>query len=160
MSSLYSISPLSEGNIVIANALLTAIAGKIQISRLQRDLSDSTVTRNYGVALGHSLLAYKSTGRGLEKISPNEEKIQQDLQDNPQIIAEAIQTILRREDYEAPYEELKSLTRGKRVTRKEIDNFVNNLNVSEKVKEELLSLSPQNYTGLAEKLVDLFSKNR
>lgn len=150
----------SEGNILIANALLETIAGKIQVSRLQRDLSDSTVLRNYGVALGHSLLAYKSTSRGLEKLQPNRKAISRDLEENPQVIAEAIQTILRREGYREPYEKLKGLTRGQEIATQTLAKFINGLDVADKVKKELLSLKPQTYIGLAKELVDLALKRR
>lgn len=150
----------SEGNIAIANALLGAIAREAQVSRLQRDLSDSTVLRNYGSALGHSLLAYKNTSRGLDKLQPNLKIISQDLKENPQVIAEAMQTILRREGYPQPYEKLKRLTRGQKVTTGQLAKFINRLDVADKIKKELLSLKPQTYIGLAEKLVDKLQKGR
>ncbi len=144
----------SEGNLEFANAILSMLANKLQISRLQRDLSDSTVKRNYGVAFAHSILAYKNTLKGLNKISPNFQKIKQDLENNPEIISEGIQTILRREGYEMPYEKLKELTRGKKVTMEDIHKFIKGLNVPEKIKQELLKITPENYIGLAKKLVE------
>jgi adenylosuccinate lyase len=145
----------SEGNLEFANAILSLLSNRLEISRLQRDLSDSTVKRNYGVGFAHSILGYKSTLKGLNKISPNMEKIKQDLENNPEIISEAVQTILRRDGYEMPYEKLKDLMRGKKVTMKEIHEFISSLNVSKKVKKELLSLIPENYIGLAIKLTEI-----
>lgn len=142
----------SEGNIILANTLLQAISGKIQVSRLQRDLSDSTITRNYGVALAHSLLAYKNTLRGLEKIQPNIRKINQDLADNPAIITEGIQTILRREGTPGAYEKLKELTRGKSVTQKRLRSFIRSLKLPKRLQAELLALTVKSYTGLSSKL--------
>ncbi len=145
----------SEGNLEVANSLLHGIVNKIQISRLQRDLSDSTMTRNYGVVMAHSLLAYKNTIKGLEKIEPNVFKITQDLLENPEVISEGVQTVLRREGYEMPYEKLKELTRGKKVTIQEIQEFIKNLDISENLKQELLRLTPENYIGLAKELINL-----
>ncbi len=143
----------SEGNLGLANALFEFFARKLPVSRLQRDLSDSTVERSFGTAFGHSYLAYSSLLKGLSKIKVNEEKILEVLNNHPEVITEAIQTILRREGVEMPYEKLKELSRGKKVTLKEIHNFIETLNVSEKIKKELLKISPENYTGIATKLV-------
>jgi adenylosuccinate lyase len=143
----------SEGNLGLANALFEFFARKLPISRLQRDLSDSTVERNFGTAFGYSYLAYTSLIKGLSKISVNEVKIKEDLNAHPEVITEAIQTILRREGEKMPYEKLKELTRGKQVTLADIHKFIDALEVSEKIKKELKKITPENYTGLASKLV-------
>lgn len=137
----------AEGNLGVANALLEHFAAKLPISRLQRDLSDSTVTRNAGVALAHSLIAYQSIIRGLKRIIPNNDQILNDLRSNPQVIAEAIQTILRREGYEKPYETMKKLTQSKKITLSEIHDFINSLELPENVKNELKSITPEQYIG-------------
>lgn len=142
----------SEGNLGLANALFEFFARKLPISRLQRDLSDSTVERAFGTAFGHSFLAYTSLLKGLSKISVNEIKIKEDLNNHPEVITEAIQTILRREGMTMPYEKLKDLTRGRQVTIDDIHNFIKTLNVSEKIKKELLKITPENYNGLASTL--------
>ncbi|MDR3519934.1 MAG: adenylosuccinate lyase [Candidatus Pacebacteria bacterium] len=142
----------SEGNLGLANALFEFFARKLPISRLQRDLSDSTVERAFGTAFGHSYLAYLSLLKGLSKISVNENKIRADLNNHPEIITEAIQTILRREGEKMPYEKLKELTRGKEVTLADIHKFIETLEVSEKIKKELKKITTENYTGLASKL--------
>ncbi|MFA6257460.1 MAG: adenylosuccinate lyase [Candidatus Paceibacterota bacterium] len=142
----------SEGNLGLANALFEFFARKLPISRLQRDLSDSTVERAFGTAFGHSYLAYTSLLKGLSKISVNEIKIKEDLNNHPEVIAEAIQTILRREKVTMPYEKLKELTRDKQVTLIDIHNFIKSLNVDDKIKKELLTITPENYIGLASKL--------
>ncbi len=143
----------SEGNLGIANALFGHFSLKLPISRLQRDLTDSTVERNFGTAFAHSLVGYASLLKGLGKISPYAEKITSDLENHQEVIAEAIQTILRREGISMPYEALKVLTRGKKVTKEDFKQFVNNLDVSDALKKELLKITPQNYIGLADKLV-------
>lgn len=142
----------SEGNLGLANALFEFFAHKLPISRLQRDLSDSTVERAFGTAFGHSYLAYISLLKGLSKINVNEMKIKEDLNAHPEVITEAIQTILRREGVKMPYEKLKDLTRGKVVTLSDIHKFIETLEVSDKIKKELLKITPENYTGLASKL--------
>jgi adenylosuccinate lyase len=142
----------SEGNLGLANALFEFFARKLPISRLQRDLSDSTVERAFGTAFGHSYLAYTSLLKGLSKIKINETKIKEELHAHPEVITEAIQTILRREGVEMPYEKLKELSRGKEITLKEIHEFINNLDIDKKVKKELLEIKPENYTGLASQL--------
>ena len=142
----------SEGNLGLANALLEFFARKLPISRLQRDLSDSTVERAFGTAFGHSYLAYTSLLKGLSKIKVNETKIKDDLMMHPEVITEAIQTILRREGVVMPYEKLKELTRGKEVTLVDIHEFIKTLDVSDKIKKELSKITPENYTGLASKL--------
>ncbi|MCM4160358.1 adenylosuccinate lyase [Antarcticibacterium flavum] len=139
----------SEGNLGIANAIFEHLAAKLPVSRLQRDLTDSTVLRNIGVPLGHTLIAFHSTLKGLEKLLLNESKIQQDLENNWAVVAEAIQTILRREGYENPYEALKGLTRtNEGINRESIAGFIETLRVSEEIKIELKSITPQNYTGI------------
>lgn len=142
----------SEGNLSLANALFEFFGRKLPISRLQRDLSDSTVERAFGTAFGHSYLAYISILKGLGKINVNELKIKEDLNNHPEVITEAIQTILRREGVTMPYEKLKELARGKKVTLEDIHNFINSLEIKEKIKKELLAVTPENYIGLASKL--------
>jgi adenylosuccinate lyase len=143
----------SEGNLGLANALFEFYARKLPISRLQRDLSDSTVERSFGTAFGHTYLAYTSLLKGLSKISVNKDKIKEDLLSHPEVIAEAIQTVLRREGVAMPYEKLKELTRGKIVTLEDIREFIKTLDVSDNIKKELLKITPENYIGLANKLV-------
>ena len=139
----------SEGNIGIANAIFAHLSAKLPISRLQRDLTDSTVLRNIGVPLGHTIIAFKSLLRGLNKLILREENILGDLEKNWAVIAEAIQTILRREGYPSPYETLKGLTRTNSVISKEtITEFIETLDINEDLKSELKSISPQNYTGI------------
>jgi adenylosuccinate lyase len=142
----------SEGNLGLANSLFEFFARKLPISRLQRDLSDSTVERAIGTAFGHSLLAYVMLQKGLGKISVNEQKIKEDLLSHTEIIAEAIQTVLRRENYPVPYEALKELTRGKVLTMDDFAKFIDNLDVSSKIKSELKKFNPLTYTGLASKI--------
>lgn len=139
----------SEGNLGISNALFEHFSAKLPISRLQRDLTDSTVLRNVGVPLAHSLIAYTSLLKGLDKLILNKEALEKDLEDNWAVVAEAIQTILRREGYPKPYEALKELTRtNSRITKESIAAFIDTLNVKESVKEELKKISPGNYTGI------------
>nr|WP_315135896.1 adenylosuccinate lyase [uncultured Capnocytophaga sp.] len=139
----------SEGNLGIANALLEHLSAKLPISRLQRDLTDSTVLRNVGVPFGHILIALQSTLKGLNKLLLNEDKIREDLQDHWAVVAEAIQTILRREGYPNPYEALKALTRtNTAITAETISNFIDTLEVSEDIKAELKVITPENYTGV------------
>ena len=139
----------SEGNLGMANAVLTFLSMKLPISRLQRDLTDSTVLRNIGVPLGHSIIAIQSTLKGLRKLILHEEKIDADLDNTWAVVAEAIQTILRREGYPHPYEALKQLTRtNKTMTEETIHDFINTLNVKPEVKQELLAITPHNYTGI------------
>jgi adenylosuccinate lyase len=139
----------AEGNLGIANALFEHFSAKLPISRLQRDLTDSTVLRNIGVPFAHTVLALKSIEKGLGKLVLNETKIQQDLENNWAVVAEAIQTILRREDYPKPYEALKELTRvNSAVTKESIHGFIDSLKIPATVKKELKKISPQNYTGI------------
>ena len=139
----------AEGNLGIANALLEHLSAKLPVSRLQRDLTDSTVLRNIGVPVAHTLLAIKSTEKGIGKLLLNEAKLKADLENNWAVVAEAIQTILRRENYPKPYEALKELTRGKHaIDKKIIHGFINTLKVSAAVKKELKAITPFNYTGI------------
>ena len=138
----------AEGNICIANALFEGLSAKLPVSRLQRDLTDSTVTRNIGVPLAHSIVALKSLQRGINKLIINKEKLNEDLENNWAVITEAIQTVLRRENYPEPYEALKTATRGKAITKEVIIDFIDNLNVSKDIKEELKKITPQNYIGV------------
>ena len=139
----------AEGNLGVANALLEHLSAKLPISRLQRDLTDSTVTRNIGMPLAHGIIAVKSTTKGLSKLLLNERAIDDDLENNWAVVAEGIQTILRREGYPQPYEALMDLTRkNEQITKESIANFIDTLKISEKIKDELKSISPQNYTGI------------
>lgn len=139
----------SEGNLGIANAIFEHLSAKLPISRLQRDLTDSTVLRNIGIPISHTIIALKSLNKGLGKLLLNEEFIRNDLNNNWSVIAEAIQTILRREGYPEPYEVLKDLTRThNRITKESIHNFIDKLAIGDNVKEELKKISPDNYTGI------------
>ena len=139
----------AEGNLGIANALWEHLSAKLPISRLQRDLTDSTVLRNIGVPMAHTLIAAKSIEKGLSKLLLNEARLNADLESNWAVVAEAIQTILRRENYPNPYEALKDLTRGKHaIDKKAIHEFINSLKISALLKKELKKITPQNYTGL------------
>ena len=139
----------SEGNLGIANAILQFLAVKLPVSRLQRDLTDSTVLRNVGVPMGHALIAFQSTLKGLRKLILNEQKLQEDLDNTWAVVAEGIQTILRREAYPNPYETLKALTRtNEGITAETIASFIDTLNVSDAVKDELRAITPSTYTGI------------
>ncbi|WP_179339573.1 adenylosuccinate lyase [Winogradskyella ludwigii] len=139
----------SEGNLGMANAIFEHLSAKLPISRLQRDLTDSTVLRNVGVPFGHTIIAFKSTVKGLGKLLLNEAKFAQDLENNWAVVAEAIQTILRRESYPNPYEALKGLTRtNEAITQNSISNFIDTLAVSDTIKSELKAITPSNYTGI------------
>ena len=139
----------SEGNLGMANAILQFLAAKLPVSRLQRDLTDSTVLRNVGVPMGHALIAFQSTLKGLRKLILHEEKLAEDLDNTWAVVAEAIQTILRREAYPNPYETLKALTRtNEKLTAEKIRDFIETLDVSDDVKEELRAISPSTYTGI------------
>jgi len=139
----------AEGNLGLANALFEHLAAKLPISRLQRDLTDSTVLRNVGVPFAHTILSFKSIEKGLNKLVLNDEKIYQDLDNNWAVVAEAIQTILRREKYPNPYEALKELTRGKnQIDQKSIHKFVDSLEISTSLKKDLKKITPHNYTGV------------
>ncbi len=145
----------SEGNLGIANALLSHMSEKLQVSRLQRDLSDSTVQRNIGMAFTYSVLAYKSTTKGLSKCVLNKKVVQDDLKDKWELLAEPIQMVMRKNKLPKAYEKLKELTRGKsKITKTVVRNFIKSLKISEADKKALLALTPEKYTGLAEKLVE------
>lgn len=144
----------AEGNLEFANIILSGVADKLQISRLQRDLSDFTVKRNYGVPFGHSLLAYKMTSEGLSRMVPDIDAITSALKEHPEVIAEAIQTILRREGIANPYDAVKELTRGKKVTKEELNKFVDAQPISDEAKEQLKQLLPENYTGYAKRITE------
>jgi adenylosuccinate lyase len=139
----------SEGNLGIANAIFEHLAAKLPISRLQRDLTDSTVLRNVGVPMGHTIIAFEATLKGLNKLLLNEAKFHEDLENNWAVVAEAIQTILRREAYPNPYEALKGLTRtNEAITKKSIHEFIGTLDVSDSIKAELLQITPSNFLGI------------
>ena len=138
----------AEGNFGMANAILEHLSAKLPISRLQRDLTDSTVLRNIGVPIAHTIISLKSLEKGLGKLILNEAKLKTDLDNNWAVVAEAIQTILRRENYPQPYEALKELTRGKEINKTSVHNFINGLKISAALKKELKTISPHNYTGV------------
>lgn len=139
----------SEGNLGIANAIFEHLSAKLPISRLQRDLTDSTVLRNVGVPFGHTIIGFKSILKGLNKLLLNESKFAEDLENNWAVVAEAIQTILRRESYPNPYEALKALTRtNEKINQQSISNFIDTLEVSDGIKKELKAITPSNYTGI------------
>jgi adenylosuccinate lyase len=139
----------SEGNLGLANAVFEHLSAKLPVSRLQRDLTDSTVIRNIGVPMAHSLIAYKSLLKGLNKLIINEPKLRKDLDENWAVVSEAIQTILRRESHPNPYEALKELTRGHEgITKVTMHRFIDGLKVSKKIKDELKAITPENYTGI------------
>ncbi len=139
----------AEGNLGVANALFEHLSAKLPVSRLQRDLTDSTVTRNIGVPMAHTIIAFKSLIKGIDKLLLNEEKISTDLEDNWAVVAEAIQTILRKEGYPNPYEQLKELTRSNKVIDKAaIFTFIDKLKISSDLKKQLKEITPQNYTGV------------
>jgi len=139
----------SEGNLGLANAIFEHLAAKLPISRLQRDLTDSTVLRNVGVPIGHCIVALTSLKKGLEKLIINEDKIKQDLEDNWAVVSEALQTVLRREKYPQPYEALKELTRtNEKITSESISKFIDGLDVTDEIKQELKNITPFNFTGV------------
>ena len=142
----------AEGNLGVANALLNHFSNKLPISRLQRDLSNSTVERHFRVALGHGRIAYEQIRSGLERIVVDERKMLEDLEKHPEVITEAVQTILRREGVQAPYEALKGLARGKTLSMKDIQDFIESLDVSENVKQELRLITPSSYLGISKQL--------
>jgi adenylosuccinate lyase len=138
----------AEGNLGLSIALLEHLSTKLPVSRLQRDLTDSTVLRNVGVPIAHMVISLKSLISAINRIEVNESEIINDLEENWQVVSEGIQTILRREGYENPYEKLKEFTRGKMITEETIKEFIDNLDVSEDIKSELRNINPQNYIGL------------
>ncbi len=144
----------SEGNLGIANALLTHLAEKLPISRWQRDLSDSTALRNMGVAMAHYLIAMQSTLKGIGKLEINTQSMQADLNQNWEVLAEPVQTVMRRYGIEKPYERLKELTRGNRIGQQELQEFIQALEIPEQAKQTLLELTPENYTGYAKQLTE------
>ena len=145
----------SEGNLGLANAMLGFLARKLPISRMQRDLTDSTVLRNMGVGFGYALVAVKSTLKGLGKLELNAARLAEDLDHNWEVLAEPIQTVMRKVGMANPYERLKELTRGRRVTAEGLKDFVSGLELPEAEKRRLLGMTPATYVGLAEKLADL-----
>jgi adenylosuccinate lyase len=139
----------AEGNLGMANAIFEHLASKLPVSRLQRDLTDSTVLRNIGVPFAHTIIAFKSIEKGLGKLVVNDEKIYEDLEDNWVVVSEAIQTVLRRDNYPQPYEALMDLTRGnKKITKETIQQFIDALKISNDLKKELKKITPHNYTGI------------
>lgn len=142
----------AEGNLGIANALCEHMIGKLPISRWQRDLSDSTVLRNIGVAFGHAILAYQSTIKGLMKLEPNHQILEADLNQHWEVLAEPIQTVMRRFNMEQPYEQLKAFTRGKKVDQATLQQFISELALPQDIKQQLLDMTPSDYTGYAEDL--------
>lgn len=144
----------AEGNFGIANALFEHMANKLPVSRLQRDLTDSTVRRNYGVPFGHTIVGFGALKRGISKLKLNEAKLNQDLEDNWQVVAEAIQTVLRREKFEKPYEALKDFTRGAEVNKELMQQFIAQLNVNAELKKELGEITPQKFAKIG-KLPDV-----
>ena len=145
----------SEGNLGLANAIMGFMARKLAISRMQRDLTDSTTLRNMGVGFGYTLIAIRSTMKGLNKLELNEERLKEDLDHNWEVLAEPIQTVMRKVGMDHPYERLKELTRGRRVDAQIMQEFVKALPLPEKDKARLLKLTPAKYTGIAEKLAKL-----
>lgn len=139
----------AEGNLGLANAIFEHLAAKLPVSRLQRDLTDSTVLRNIGVPFAHTLIAFRSIEKGLNKLVINDAKIYEDLDNNWAVVAEAIQTILRRENFPNPYEALKDLTRGNnKIDKSSIHKFVDGLKINDSLKKELKKITPHNYTGI------------
>jgi adenylosuccinate lyase len=145
----------SEGNCGLANAIFHHLSSKLPISRLQRDLTDSTVLRNMGVGFGYSMIAYKSTLKGLGKLKLNEANLREDLDNAWEVMAEPIQTVMRKAGIEKPYEKLKELTRGQKINRETIREFVAGLELEPADKQRLLEMTPASYIGLANKIVDL-----
>ena len=142
----------SEGNLLLANNLLVFLSSRLQKSRLQRDLSDSTVKRNYGNAFGYSLIGLKTCIKGLNRIYPNKTKMLEDLKEHPEVLSEAIQTMMRKEGNKKAYEELKKFSRGKKLSLEELRKFIGKSSLSEKSKKSLLKLKPENYLGKAVEL--------
>jgi adenylosuccinate lyase len=139
----------AEGNLGIANALMTHLAQKLPASRLQRDLTDSTVLRSLGLGLGHGMIAYQSALKGIGKLELNEASIANELDSNWEVLGEAVQTVMRRHGIEKPYEKLKALTRGRRITAEDMAEFINTLELPEEVRQQLRELTPASYIGNA-----------
>ena len=148
----------AEGNLGIANSYLSHLAEKLPVSRMQRDLTDSTVLRNQGMPLAHSLLACKNILKGMGRLTVNKVKLNEELNNHWEVLAEAIQTVLRRAGHDKPYEKLKELTRGQKITKEDMTEFIKNLKIPETDKDRLLKLTPHTYTGLAAKVVNLINK--
>jgi adenylosuccinate lyase len=148
----------AEGNLGIASAVLGHLAEKLPVSRWQRDLSDSTVLRNMGVGVGHGLLALRSLQRGLGKLAVDPERIAEDLAANPAVLAEAVQTVMRRHGIEQPYEKLKALTRGQAIDTTSLERFVETLELPAEVRRELAALTPSRYVGQAAELARRFAR--
>jgi len=140
----------AEGNFGIANALFGHLSTKLPVSRWQRDLTDSTVLRTLGVGFAHSMIAYQSLNRGLNKLEVNQKKLDDDLDSSWEVLAEPIQTVMRRYGIENPYEKLKEMTRGKGINREDMHSFIKTLEIPEEARQRLLDLTPQNYIGNAE----------
>lgn len=150
----------AEGNLGLANSLLSHFADKLPVSRWQRDLSDSTVLRNLGVAVAHSVIAWHSILRGLEKLDPDPSRMKEDLEDNWEVLAEPIQTVMRRYGIDSPYEKLKTLTRGRRIGRDAIRDFISQLDLPEEARARLMALTPETYIGLAAVLAEEISQDQ
>ncbi|HPG27375.1 MAG TPA: lyase family protein, partial [Myxococcota bacterium] len=148
----------AEGNLGLANAVLGHLAEKLPVSRWQRDLSDSTALRNVGVGLGHAVLAIRSIQRGLGKLAVDPARIAADLDASPAVLAEAVQTVMRRHGIEEPYEKLKALTRGREIDAASLAGFVSGLEIPEEAREALLALTPSRYVGLAAELARRFAR--
>ena len=144
----------SEGNLGLANAVMGHLSSKLPVSRWQRDLTDSTVLRNLGVGIGYALIAYQSTMKGLNKLEVNESHLREELDSNWEVLAEPIQTVMRRYGIEKPYEKLKELTRGKRITAQDMIVFIDGLALPEQEKARLKAMTPESYIGFASQLVD------
>jgi len=149
----------AEGNLGVANAILEFLAGKLPRSRFQRDLTDSTVLRNLGVGLGHSLIAVESASRGVGKLEADAQRITADLETSTEVLAEAVQTVMRRFGIDEPYEKLKSLTRGQEITPEALRRFIETLEIPENDRQRLLELTPERYIGLAADLAHRFSND-
>jgi len=148
----------SDGNLGLANAILLQMANQLPISKLQRDLSDSTTLRNQGVGIGYSLLALKSTLNGISRLEVDKNKTTEELNNHWEILAEPIQVVLRKVGYDKPYEKLKQLTRGEKITKVKLQQFIKSLKISKEEKDQLLKLTPEKYIGLASKLVNKYIK--
>lgn len=148
----------SMANIRMANGVLSTLTQNLQISRMQRDLSDSSMLRNIGTAVAYAIIAIKQTIKGMQRVSPNEQFLKEELQNTPEILAEAVQTVLRKNGYQNAYEILKGMTRGRHISMEEISEFINNLEINSDDKNRLLQLEPQNYIGLAPELVKIINE--